>query len=796
MNPKESLIEDRVPSLVQQSLNVCLDFWRKYFVNPSASCRMKWPGALIIFEVIKRSQNKLSIRDISGMCLTMLDADDNLSAQNWLNIIYNIHQSFASSKEYYSLVEKLCEKIPKSESKTIEDWKNYFETIEPEFAQFVPNLNWIYALRNRLLNSPALLDIITLELKSGHLEKRVVELICTFNLDALVDPLKIALESETKFWRYNKPRSVEELEKWKIAITTFPQIAEMVYDFWGCPQLKACLFEIPRSTNSKYFESLVNDPEVVAAAVSQNIVPELSTDKEYLDTLFNKIIKMKLTPNMIKLAFQISPEKILDELYNPDNAVHVCKWVKRQNVFVLNGIIDPLESFEKESIRKVIDRNWTLLKDILAPDSFPQSRSFIRGLDGNISLNTNNSRTLVDEHINAVINSESEDWRMDYVVILIYNAYQKIQMEKLSKVWNPFIEFMSKCSTVTYECFNGTPTSRSKIFITNIDVDVLSKLYPKITIQTLNDVSYDVNQDISWNKMEKSFIEYYASIHKDVFLGLQNYSERLGHFGLQLEDLAKRKATEKFREMEKTFNRQSSRKGIDFSREVKWNEILESEGKYMGSDRYRITVLVTCPEVMQHVSGLKNTFQIQHLKEIAYIFGGIDCEWACQQFFAYRCPFVPLSIQRLEMLQKIMEKCGFQFSLRVVETKTADGFQKTQKFWYAVGLYNNYYYKPTDALIEEAFVDVVYVPLSKTFINNLVKELVACASLPKIGNTLKGHIFVALKDAHTPCKNGELEKSVILKLKELVKNVTNITSSDVKEFKSSFLSLLPSMDDN
>lgn len=786
MQSDQSVNIDRVPSLVQQSLNVCLDFWRKYFVNPSASCRMKWPGALITFDIIKRLQTKLSIRDISGMCLTMIDADDNLTAQNWLNIIYNISGTFESYQEYYKLIEQLCQKIPESESKTIDQWKHHFETSQIKSPQFIPNLNWLYALRQRLILSPELVEILSEQLKCPPLEEKVVELICIFKLESLLDPLQNALNIEMKSWgTFNH-------NKWKLPIKSFPEIAEIVFNVYGYPQLKACLFEIP---NSPYFDSLVKDSEIVAAAVSQNTTPELPTDSEYLDTLFKKIMKMKLTPSMIKLAFRISPEKVLDQLYNPDNSPHVCKWTKHNNFFVLGGIIDSLSAFEKEAIRSIVDRHWKQLKEILAPDSFPQSRSIIRGLDGNLTVNANNSRTLVDEHINAVLNLD--DWRLDYVVILIYNAYQKIQMEKLSKVWNPFIEFMSKCSTVSYECFNnGTPTIRSKMFLHNIDVDILSKLYPKIITQTLNDVCSSVDHDISWNKMDQSFIEYYASIPKDVFFGLEPYSERLNQFGLQLEDLAKRKATEKFREMEKAFNRQSSRKGIDFSREVKWNEILESEGKKMYSERYRLTVLVTCPEVMEHVSNLRNDRQIQHLKDIAYIFGGIDCEWECHQFFVYRCLFVPLAVQRLKLLQEMMTKCGFQLNTRELRVDTHDGFTVTQKFYYAFGLYNNYYYKPTDALIEESFVDVVFVPLAKSFINDLVKELVSCASSPKIGSMLKGHIFIALKDAHTPRKNGELDNSIVLKLKDLVKSVNNTTPVGLKEFKSAFIKILPNIDDN
>lgn len=185
---------DKVPSLLQQSLNVCLDYWRQYFVNPSASCRMKWPGAFVIFEVIKRLQDKLSIRDISGMCITMLDADDNLSAQNWLNIIFNIHESFSSSKEYFLLVEQLCDKIPETESKTLEDWITHFG------LSFQPTLSWVFALRRRLKTSPTLTATLSPYLNSDVLDKRTVELVCIFKMETLVESLKDKLENEAETW--------------------------------------------------------------------------------------------------------------------------------------------------------------------------------------------------------------------------------------------------------------------------------------------------------------------------------------------------------------------------------------------------------------------------------------------------------------------------------------------------------------------------------------------------------------------------------------------------------------------
>lgn len=795
----ETGCRDRVPSLTLQSLNVCLDFWRKYFVNPSASCRMKWPGAFIISELISKVGSELSMRDISGMCLTMLEADDSLSVQNWLQIVYQIYPHFSTSSGYFQLVEKLCEKIPENESKSLENWITYFST---DKLSFEPNIFWVYALRNRLLKSNALGLMLSGLLSSSQSDKRVVELICLFKIDEFVNDLKEKLTSEVKIWKnrdtvFQQEYLNEHFNKWKLAVRSFPEIAEMVYHL-SYPEFKACLFEIasPDSVDEVsqlYFKKIVNDPEIVAAAVSLNMSPNLLKDDQYLDLLFKNILRaQKLTPNMIKLAFHISPEKMLDQLYNPENSPHVCKFIKHHNIYILSGLIESLDSFTQDSIRRIISDHWTQLKDILAPDSFPQSRSIFRGLNGIINTNQD-SRNIIDEHIRAVFTSE-DDWRYDSVIHIIYNAYQKIQIERLSKLWTPFIEFMIKCCTVNVECFtqSGTPTCRSKIMISNIDVDLLSKLHPKIIKQTLNDVSFAANQRLSWKKMEKSFIEYYTSISKEAYTALEHYSDNLHQFGLRLEDLAVRKATEKFREMEKVFNRQASIKGIDYSREVKWNEILTNEGRYMGSDRYRLTVLVTCPEVMEHVSNLKSSNQIQHLREISYIFAGVDCNWMCQQFFVYSCPSVHLSVHKQNLLFENMSKCGFQLVLRDVKIESTDGFTEIKKFWYAVGVYNGYYYKPTDALIPESFMDdVQYIPLDKAYIKKIIPELTSNASNAKIGNALKGTLMICLMEARTPCENAQLSDSVVAKLKDYIKTIANTTPASLKDIKLVFKSILP-----
>jgi hypothetical protein len=259
-------------SLLELALSICLDSWRNLFVNPLDSCKMKWPESGFIYDIIIKSKGKLQIRDIKGICLCMLGADSSISAIDWLKMLYKINDTY-SSDEYFTLIAEVCSEIPENQKMTIEGW---LDTLSYDTSQY---LNWLYALHNRISPSESFLALIIEFLKEKIINPLTVELICKFNLTTIVKDLTEALKREV-IYVYTTKNVLEKeylytnFPKWIMAIGTFPEVAEMIYNLTKYHSIQAALCEIDDATGpgtlpQKYLELILDNPKIIVRASIQ-----------------------------------------------------------------------------------------------------------------------------------------------------------------------------------------------------------------------------------------------------------------------------------------------------------------------------------------------------------------------------------------------------------------------------------------------------------------------------------------------------------------------------------------------
>jgi hypothetical protein len=349
-------------------------------------------------------------------------------------------------------------------------------------------------------------------------------------------------------------------------------------------------------------------------------------NNEKLESLFDYIMEYsELTPPMIMVAFNICPQLLLDHL-NPYQIIHGSKWIRMKDSFVLRGVIDPIECFTIKDMQSIVDKYSTSLDEILSLDLISKK---YRQLDGTI-VTRKSASDIVSEYIEKLLETQEErtNWRYDTIIKQLYDAYEKIQSTKLSNIWKSLIKFFNQCVTVNVQDFvySDIPTSRSSIIITNINLNTLTKIYPEVVINVLNNISSTPKQKLYWYRIHDSLTEYYSTASNHVFDTLNQYSTSLVKLGLNLEDLAVKQATEKFLVLEKAINRQTSKKGTNYDRDAKWAELLQNEKHNMRVNRFRLTINITSPEIIENLRHLESTTQMKHLREISYIYIGIEMD--------------------------------------------------------------------------------------------------------------------------------------------------------------------------
>ena len=790
------------PPLTSQSLAICLDHWRGVFINPSAPCLMKWPGGSILSDLIVKLKNRITIRDIKGICLSMIEANPEILPIDWVKTLYRINDVYSSSNDYFTLITEVCSAIPVEQKLTVDNWKKFLSPLDLQPL----TLRWIYALRDRILPDECLVSIFlkSFEIEIEIIDPLTIELLCEFNLEILAEPLAIALNTEaTRVSKSNVQFRNQYVQmnflKWKMAVKQFVPVAEMVYSLENAPRLQATLCDIaaptgPDTLPQKYLDYIIAHPQIGVYGSVQGIVPNISADKDNknLVDMFKSIIEQnELTPPMIRVAFNICPDLLLNRLYNPRNATRVCRWISKDNQFQLTGVIDSLAMFTPDNMRNIINSYGYELKNILAPDA---RRIQFRTLNGGIGT-TQDPMQVISQYLETIFNNHEPgyDWRFDPTVGRIYNAYERIQSTKLGKFWKPLIELLSQCAAVEVKQlqYSGVPTSRSSLTVKNIKADLLAQIYPEVVINTLNQISSTSSKRFYWQKQESSFIEYYTTVPQQVFEALSQYSQSFNELGLNLEDLAIRRATEKFQEIEKSLNRQVSLKGTEYARETKWQEILTKEERYQGNDRYRLTVTITSPDVIQKLYHLKSSSQITHLREISYIFGGIEVSWTCSQFFAYLAPYQKLNPKKNVQLVNNMSKSGFHLEVIEIIEKLADDITEVSKlYWQVFGVYNGYHYLPMDALSPQSYIDEKpAIPLDKAYSKNLINELAKFAHDKKMAASVKSYLNVTLMRARTIRKDGKLDDLIIEQLKGLISKFISV--AQVKDFREAIKIILP-----
>lgn len=808
-------INKSCPSLLELTINICLNEWRKLFVNILASCNMKFPESKFFYGVIIKLKDKFMIRDAVGLCKCMLEVDSNSDIIEWLEILYTLNEN---QSNFFKYIDEICSKIPETKKLKLNDW---ISILSPNKNMSI-SIKWIYALRNRIICDNSLISFIENELKCDNSNDEIIDLVCIFelmNFERYIveiyehDFISLS-DSEVKSYISN------HLPTLRNSLKLFPSIANKFYQLFIddklCDNLSCLVCEIA-NLDEKYpttrlcYDYVINHPNVIVNALKCDIITNIydNISQKNKMIIFDKIMRLNFVkPSLIKIAFEIYPESLLNNLYNANNENHICKWIKQDNELILSGIIDPINLFTIDDFLQIVNKYWNELKEEIDPKI---GSSSFRQLDGTIGYRAdvktiiiNHIKNLKVDYVNVtigsdkvVINDLSQCWMFDQIISQVYKAYENYQCERLSKIWNPMIEFLGQFSTITTKYFtqSGHPTSRSSITITNINLDILYKMHPKSVMHTLNSISKNTKDTLYWTREKDSFIEYYTPISKQIFDSLQKYSVGFNRLGLQIEDRALTRARIKFQKLEKAINRQISRKGTDYDRDVTWNNVINKEIDIIGNNRYRLTVIINHHEIIDNLSQLDISNQLNHLNEISYIYGGIDLNWKSSNFFVYYTPYRKISHNNIVNFKENLIKSGFNIDIQQITTNNsndteADDNIKIKYIWQATGIYNDYYYKPLTYQTPIAYVDESpIIPLDKTYSKQLIINLSNMISDKKLSSIVKSHINISLLRARTSKPDGKLSDSVVNELQTLIKSITN--QNQIKEFKEKIKEIIP-----
>ncbi len=751
-------------SLVELSMKVCLNEWRNVFLNYEAACHIRFPEPRIIIGLISYLVNKISFRDIKGLCLCMMEyssdklsesmeteqpniSADNTKPEHWLSLLFYIKKSYASP-EYYDLIHTICNKIEKK--RTVKEWVDFF--VLATRYQEEPDLELLYAIRNKIIADDYLTQLL---LKLPTYNMTAIKLICEFKLVAcvpkLISDFSLEIDALNKGTLVKKNYFQTDFEKWKITAATFEEVAEFVYESENCALIKSVLCQVANynaqegSAAKKYYDYLKTQPASYLEAIDENITLQLNQELlEFLSQILST--RSYVNSNRVKMAYRINPVNVLNSLYYND--IQTTKWCKLEDKkntspsFVLQGVVSPLEEFTQDDFRNIVRSNWAEL-----------AQEFLGDLR-NISIYSYQHKII--GQLDKLFEKQNDDWKLDPVIHQIYNVYSRVKATSLAKYWKRLIEFLPIFSTVTVEklVYSGVPTCRSCITVSNINIDVLSKIYPTVVANSLYDIS-----NTYWANEENSYLEYTSYISAEVYNLLNNYKENLSYLGLNLEDLAVRRATERFYELEKSINRQINTKNTNYARDSKWQELLNSAEASTNGNRYRLSVIINNLDVLNNLQILKKEVQISHIKNISYLASGYELDWTCDNLFTYIAPKIVVN----KKFETLLNNSGFKLEV----------INNTEKpFLRVTGVYNNYNYLPSNSILPETFLDdKPLIPLEKNYSKNLQKKLNELIVNAKVSIQVKGQISVALMRARTYLPDGSLNAATVSALEVLVKSI-------------------------
>lgn len=754
-------------SLLELSLNSCLTSWRFLFVNPESSCRIKWPDAETLIAILRNLKGKFGAKDLKGMCLCMMDADTTVMPLAWLKFIVEMKDE-CQSQDYYDLLKKICGRI--TERKTLEEWRKELGHIDVTMLSY---------MRDVVIPESDVLGSFLTDSLSNDL---AIELICHYDLKSCVQPLLAVLISSISKINHDEKNAKLIFDKLRMCVRQFPEVAEALYNMntgYYQTRMKAALSEIASPNGDenavKYHQYLMDTPMLCIRAMKEGIKINIDKNNKGLcDSIFRE---RYFTSDMIKVAFEQFPERTLDSLSSVFEDVQTSAWVQVKNgIFVLKGVLNPIEEFSQDNFSVIVDRYWKQIKEDLWPN---QGSKVIKTLDGQVTM-TKDPKMLIEEHLEKLFkkpDAEDEmpdDWRFSVMIRKIYEAYEKAQAQNRSKVLRNLIEYLKLFAEVNVEnlTYSGIPTSRTIITLFNINVDLLSRIHPKVVLNTLNSISTETY--INWDVLENSPMEYYANISENLYEMLNEYKDTLSRFGLFLENVAVRRATEKYQELSKMLNRQVNKKGSSDIQDSKWIEILRAEEAKIGVNKYRLSLTAQSLEVLDNLYSLKTETQTRHINNITYIYTGSDIKWHCDSFLKYSSVRPNVSSLGFKNFKSMLEKCGFSHYVH-------------ENNWIVTGIYNGYNYIPISVHISETFLDdVPEIPLNQKYSKDLIQHLTKLVTNPKLSTPIKGSLSIALMRARTVRSDGTLDLSVVGKLESLVKGTT-----DIKVFKEELKNVLP-----